>query len=249
MGGRSAHAHPSRDGHPGPAVPAHPAVVRPTPAGPGRPAPARDPGPARPRPRAAPPPAAVPVEPSIGSPLTPRLRRRMERLVGFDPGAVRIHTGEAAARAAAALGAAAFTVGPDVYFGAGRFDPASDAGRRLLAHELVHVGQQPAGRPFRAEELTPDRQASLEAAARAGHGPALAPAAPPPLALVHGATVAVPLRAPQEDAAAETPPAEAPTPAAPGPLPDPGALLAEIERRLRHRLRIERERSGVQRWT
>jgi hypothetical protein len=173
----------------------------------------------------------------------------MERLVGFDPSAVRIHTGEAAVRAAAALGAAAFTIGPDVYFGAGRFDPASDAGRRLLAHELVHVGQQPAGRPFRTEELTPARQASLEAAARAGHGLAPAPASPPPLALVHGATVAVPLRAPQEDAAADASPAEAPAPAAPGPLPDPGALLDEVERRLRHRLRIERERSGVQRWT
>lgn len=48
----------------------------------------------------------------------------------------------AAASAAERLGAAAFTVGEHVAFGAGRFDPGSRAGRRLLAHELAHVAQQ-----------------------------------------------------------------------------------------------------------
>jgi hypothetical protein len=36
----------------------------------------------------------------------------------------------------------AFTVGRDIVFGAGRYSPESDSGRRLLAHELTHVIQQ-----------------------------------------------------------------------------------------------------------
>ena len=39
----------------------------------------------------------------------------------------------------------AFTVGRDVYFGRGRYDPHSGEGRRLLAHELTHVVQQAQG--------------------------------------------------------------------------------------------------------
>ena len=36
----------------------------------------------------------------------------------------------------------AFTVGSDVYFADGRYDPSSVPGRELLAHELTHVMQQ-----------------------------------------------------------------------------------------------------------
>jgi len=68
----------------------------------------------------------------------PRLGRSFEQ--------VRIHTNAAAAESAAALGAAAYTVGNHVVFGDGRFAPESAAGRRLLTHELVHVMQQEAGR-------------------------------------------------------------------------------------------------------
>jgi len=66
----------------------------------------------------------------------------MEARLARDFGDVRIHTGAEAARAAAALGANAFTIGNDVVFGAGRFDASSPRGRRLLTHELVHVAQQ-----------------------------------------------------------------------------------------------------------
>jgi len=43
---------------------------------------------------------------------------------------------------AQSLQAQAFTVGGDIVFGAGRYDPTSHAGRKLLAHELTHVVQQ-----------------------------------------------------------------------------------------------------------
>ena len=42
----------------------------------------------------------------------------------------------------AELGALAYTVGRDVFFGAGRYQPTQQGGRRLLAHELTHVLQQ-----------------------------------------------------------------------------------------------------------
>lgn len=43
---------------------------------------------------------------------------------------------------AAALRAEAFTVGKDVFFRRGRFEPTTERGEALLAHELVHVRQQ-----------------------------------------------------------------------------------------------------------
>lgn len=36
----------------------------------------------------------------------------------------------------------AFTVGRDIAFGPGQYQPDTEAGRRLLAHELAHVVQQ-----------------------------------------------------------------------------------------------------------
>jgi Domain of unknown function (DUF4157) len=55
---------------------------------------------------------------------------------------VRIHTGRAAESAAARLNARAFTLGSNVVFGHGEYQPQSPDGRRLLAHELTHVVQQ-----------------------------------------------------------------------------------------------------------
>lgn len=53
-----------------------------------------------------------------------------------------MHTGEAAAASAHQLNARAFTLGRDIVFGEGQYDPGTHAGRRLLAHELAHVVQQ-----------------------------------------------------------------------------------------------------------
>ncbi len=77
-----------------------------------------------------------------GAPLPPALRSYFEPRFGQDFAAVRLHTGGAAERSAAALEARAFTVGHDVVFGAGEYAPESAAGRHLLAHELTHVVQQ-----------------------------------------------------------------------------------------------------------
>jgi hypothetical protein len=66
----------------------------------------------------------------------------MERHLGADFGGVRVHTDGRAAESARSVGAAAYTVGRDIVFDRGAYDPTSTKGQRLLAHELTHVVQQ-----------------------------------------------------------------------------------------------------------
>jgi len=77
-----------------------------------------------------------------GRSLDPEARAFFEPRFGADLGHVRVHTDACAAESAHALRAQAYTVGRDVVFSAGQYEPGSNAGRRLLAHELTHVVQQ-----------------------------------------------------------------------------------------------------------
>src|SRR5262249_35059827 len=43
---------------------------------------------------------------------------------------------------ASRLSSLAYTVGHDIHFAAGQYQPSSDAGQRLIAHELTHTVQQ-----------------------------------------------------------------------------------------------------------
>ena len=79
---------------------------------------------------------------SPGHALDSSTRATMEERLGGDLGGVRLHTGARAAEAAQAVQAKAYTIGQDVFFGAGRYDPRSREGKRLLAHELSHTLQQ-----------------------------------------------------------------------------------------------------------
>jgi hypothetical protein len=105
-----------------------------------------------------------------GRALEPSVRAEMESRFGHDLSGVRLHTDETAAARARALNAAAFTVGRDVSFGAGRYAPSTPAGRKLLAHELTHYVQQAgatAGAPAaagRAAEIEADHNAERIAA-------------------------------------------------------------------------------------
>ena len=104
-----------------------------------------------------------------GRPLEPAVRTDLERSLGHDFGAVRVHADDTAAASAAAVSAHAYTVGSDVVFGAGRYRPSSPEGRRLLAHELTHVRQQagaPANGPLRIVD-DPAAEAEAERAAAA----------------------------------------------------------------------------------
>ena len=80
-----------------------------------------------------------------GRPLDPSVRSFMEPRFGHDFSNVRIHTDERAAESARSINAFAYTAGRDVVFGAGQYQPGSQSGRRLIAHELQHVRQQGGG--------------------------------------------------------------------------------------------------------
>jgi hypothetical protein len=82
---------------------------------------------------------------SGGRPLEPDVRADMEGRLGADFGDVKVHDDAAAHRSAQAVNAHAYTVGSNVVFQRDRYDPGSDAGRVMLAHELTHVVQQRSG--------------------------------------------------------------------------------------------------------
>ncbi len=108
-------------------------------------------------------PAPGPLQRAPGRPLAAEVRTAMEARFRQDFSGVRVHADTAAAASASRLRAEAYTFGNDVVFGAGRYAPASADGRRLLAHELMHVVQQRRG--------LSDSPAALEREARAAeHG-------------------------------------------------------------------------------
>ncbi|MBI1868063.1 MAG: DUF4157 domain-containing protein [Methylocystis sp.] len=79
---------------------------------------------------------------SEGRALPREQREFFEPRFNHDFASVRVHTGPSAAKAAWTAGAQAFTLGRDIYFGAGEYRPDGASGRRLLAHELAHTLQE-----------------------------------------------------------------------------------------------------------
>jgi len=76
-----------------------------------------------------------------GSPLSSDLRSEFEPRLGVSLADVRVHTDHHASASARAVEANAYASGTNVVFDHGRFAPATEAGHRLLAHELTHVAQ------------------------------------------------------------------------------------------------------------
>jgi len=85
------------------------------------------------------------VNSGAGAPLGDETRDFMESRLGADFGDVRVHTDSKASESARSVQAHAYTVGNDVVFQSGKYEPESDSGRRMLAHELTHVVQQRSG--------------------------------------------------------------------------------------------------------
>ena len=98
-----------------------------------------------------------------GEPLDPATRAFMEPRFGRDLSMVRVHADASAADSARSHSALAYTVGRDVVFGAGQYQPETAAGRRLLAHELAHVVH---GIPTRIQRqpVAPAEEPALQAA-------------------------------------------------------------------------------------
>jgi len=88
------------------------------------------------------PPIVQDVLSSPGQALDTETRAFMEPRFGHDFSGVRVHTDERAAESARAVNALAYTVGQDVVFDKGQYEPGSVEGQKLMAHELTHVMQQ-----------------------------------------------------------------------------------------------------------
>ena len=69
----------------------------------------------------------------------------MSTRFGINFNHVKIHDDDQAAKMTGQLHARAFTVGNDIYFNYGQYQPRSQPGKHLLAHELTHVLQQQKG--------------------------------------------------------------------------------------------------------
>jgi hypothetical protein len=80
-----------------------------------------------------------------GAPLDTSTRVDMESRFGHDFGDVRVHTDGAAHDSAKSVNAQAYTVGSNIVFQRDKYDPSSDSGKHMLAHELTHVVQQRSG--------------------------------------------------------------------------------------------------------
>jgi hypothetical protein len=92
--------------------------------------------------------------------------------LGDSFGDVRVHTDEHAAALSQAVSARAFTVGRDIFFGAGEYSPGTAGGRELLTHELAHVVQQrgaPSGGPLTVSQPGDALEREADVAARGLH--------------------------------------------------------------------------------
>lgn len=90
-------------------------------------------------------PGAVQAQLGSGHALASGVQTRMEAAFGVSFAGVRIHTDTRAADLSQGLNARAFTVGRNVAFGPGEYQPGTLIGDALIAHELAHVVQQGGG--------------------------------------------------------------------------------------------------------
>ncbi|HEY0062435.1 MAG TPA: DUF4157 domain-containing protein [Telluria sp.] len=82
-----------------------------------------------------------------GKPLPADVLRDAETRLGHNFADVRVHTDARSGESARAVSANAYTVGRQIVFAPGHFNPASGEGRRLLTHELSHAAAHPSGAP------------------------------------------------------------------------------------------------------
>lgn len=97
-----------------------------------------------------------------GQALDTTTRAFMEPRFGHGFGQVRVHTDQRANYLARSINARAFTVGRNMVFGAGQYQPQSTGGRRLVAHELTHTLQQ-SGDGSRPDGMTATRKIETDA--------------------------------------------------------------------------------------
>jgi hypothetical protein len=113
--------------------------------------------------------AAIGAASGRGNRLHAGVAEQVGGAYGQPMGDVRVHHDDHAAALSRAVSARAFTVGSDIFFGAGEYQPDSTGGRELLAHELAHVVQQqgaPDAGPLTVSQPGDTLEREAEAAAR-----------------------------------------------------------------------------------
>jgi Domain of unknown function (DUF4157) len=103
-----------------------------------------------------------------GNRLPETVRAEFEPKFGADFGAVRIHSNSMADALNRKVSAKAFTHGQDIYFRGGQYEPKSNKGKALLAHELTHTIQQKSSTAIQRNSSEEDPAAST---ASGGGGP------------------------------------------------------------------------------
>ncbi|WBV50734.1 eCIS core domain-containing protein [Chryseobacterium gambrini] len=97
-----------------------------------------------------------------GSVMDHETKNFMESRFGTDFSNVKIHTGSEAVQMSRELNAQAFAVGNDIYFNEGKYNPTSDSGKHLLAHELTHTVQQTGGVGRKVQRFAHTTAASVD---------------------------------------------------------------------------------------
>ncbi|MEX2566036.1 MAG: DUF4157 domain-containing protein [Cyclobacteriaceae bacterium] len=82
------------------------------------------------------------IQSNRGKPLEGQLKDGMEKKMKANFSKVRIHNNSSAHHLNRSLGARAFTHQNDIFFNSGQYNPSTQEGKHLLAHELTHTIQQ-----------------------------------------------------------------------------------------------------------
>ena len=77
-----------------------------------------------------------------GQPLGNEVRVPMEQAFGSDFSGVRVHNDSQSNQLNKSIQARAFTIGQDIFFRQGEYQPGNRGGQQLLVHELTHTIQQ-----------------------------------------------------------------------------------------------------------
>jgi hypothetical protein len=112
---------------------------------------------------------AIAASKGAGKPLDRAVSATIGPGLGDALGDVRVHTGDGAAALARAVSARAFTVGSDIFFAQGEYQPGTRSGNELIAHEAAHVVQQrgaPASGPLTVSQPGDSLEREAESVAR-----------------------------------------------------------------------------------
>jgi hypothetical protein len=99
---------------------------------------------------------------SPGQPLDAQTREFFEPRFGHDFSRVRVHADAKSDESARALNANAYTLGGHIAFAEGRYQPGTQSGRQLIAHELAHIFWQSPVHPLVQRQTSTSTQTSTQ---------------------------------------------------------------------------------------